>query len=137
MKGLLKRRSFWAALGVGAAVALAVVLMNRASGSSALRLACDGCFAAGVLVGGVGCLMLAGNEGVFDIFGFGVSLVLNLHWGGIFHMSEERRRESYADYKARKRANPSAPGGLLLAGGIYLLLAGILLLIYSLSSLES
>ena len=127
---LLKRRSFWVALGVGAAVALAVVLLNRGPEASALRLACDGCFAAGVLVGGIGCLMLAGNEGVFDIFGFGVSLVLNLHWGGIFHMSEERRRESYADYKARKRASPSAPGGVLLAGGAYLLLAAVFLVIY-------
>ena len=71
---LLKRRSFYIALAVGAAIALAVCLLNRSSGSSFLRLACDGCFAAGVLVGGAGCLMLAGNEGVFDLFGqpFGV-----------------------------------------------------------------
>ena len=130
MRELLKRRSFWIALGVGAAIALAVVLLNRNSGSSPLRLICDGCFVAGVLVGGAGCLMLAGNEGVFDIFGYGISFVLNLHWSGLFHMSEERRRESYSDYRARKRASPSAPGGVLLAGGIYLLLAGVLLVVY-------
>ncbi len=128
---LLKRRSFWIALGVGAVIALAVALLNRSSEAGPLRLICDGCFVAGILVGGAGCLMLAGNEGVFDIFGFGVSFVLNLHWSGLFHMPEERRRESYADYKARKRSSPSAPGGVLLAGGIYLLLAAILLVIYS------
>ncbi len=131
---LLKRRSFYIALAVGAAIALAVCLLNRSSGSSFLRLACDGCFAAGVLVGGAGCLMLAGNEGVFDIFGFGISFVLNTHWSGIFHMPEERRRESYADYKARKREKPSAPGGVLLAGGIYLLLAALLLVFYTMSA---
>ena len=130
MRALLKRRSFRIALGVGAAIAIAVALLNRGGDALPLRLACDGCFVAGILVGGVGCLMLAGNEGVFDIFGFGISLVLNLHWSGIFHMSEERRKESYADYKERKRSNPSAPGGVLLAGGVYLLLAGILLIIY-------
>ena len=130
---LLKRRSFWIALGVGAVIALAVALLNRSSEAGPLRLICDGCFVAGILVGGAGCLMLAGNEGVFDIFGFGVSFVLNLHWSGLFHMPEERRRESYADYKARKRSSPSAPGGVLLAGGIYLLLAAVLLAAYYLA----
>ncbi len=128
---LLKRRSFWIALGVGAAIALAVVLLNRSAGNGFLRLICDGCFVAGILVGGAGCLMLAANEGMFDIFGYGISFVLNLHWSGIFHMPEERRRERYADYKARKRSSPSAPGGVLLAGGVYLLLAAVFLVIYS------
>ena len=127
----LLRHSFWIALGVGAVIALAVALLNRSSEAGPLRLICDGCFVAGILVGGAGCLMLAGNEGVFDIFGFGVSFVLNLHWSGLFQMPEERQRESYADYKARKRQKPSAPGGVLLAGGFYLLLAAILLVIYS------
>ena len=131
MMQLLRRKSFFIALGAGAVIALAVVLLNRASDSSPVRLACDGCFVAGILVGGAGCLMLASGEGVFDIFGYGVSFVLNLHWSGIFHMSEERRRESYADYKARRHASPAKPGGVLLAGGIYLLLAAVLLVIYS------
>ena len=128
---LIKRKSFRIALGIGAAIALAVALVHRASGDSPLRLACDGCFAAGVLVGGAGCLMLSAGEGVFDIFGYGISFVLNLHWSGIFHMTEERRRESYADYKQRRRASPAKPGGVLLAGGFYLLLAAVLLVIYS------
>ena len=128
---LLKRRSFRIALGVGAAIALAVVLLNRSAGNGPLRLLCDGCFVAGILVGGTGCLMLAANEGMFDIFGYGISFVLNLHWSGIFRMSEERRRESYADYKQRRHASPAKPGGVLLAGGIYLLLAAVLLVIYS------
>ena len=127
---LLKRRSFRIALGVGAAIVLAVILLNRSAGDGFLRLICDGCFVAGILVGGAGCLMLAGNEGMFDIFGYGISFVLNLHWSGIFHMPEERRRERYADYKARKRASPSAPGGILLAGGVYLLLAAVFLVVY-------
>ncbi len=127
---LLKRRSFRIALGVGAAIALAVVLLNRSAGNGFLRLICDGCFVAGILVGGTGCLMLAANEGMFDIFGYGISFVLNLHWSGIFHKPEELRRESYADYKVRKSASRSSPGGVLLAGGIYLLLAAILLVIY-------
>ncbi len=128
---LFRRRSFYVALAVGAAIALAVALLNRSSEAGILRLLCDGCFVAGILVGGAGCLMLAGNEGVFDIFGFGVSFVLNLHWSGLFHMPEERRRESYADYKVRKSASRSSPGGVLLAGGIYLLLAAVFLVIYS------
>ncbi len=128
---LIKRKSFRIALGVGAAIALAVALVHRSSGVSPLRLACDGCFAAGVLVGGAGCLMLSAGEGVFDIFGYGISFVLNLHWSGIFHMTEERRRESYADYKQRRHASPAKPGGVLLAGGFYLLLAAVLLVIYS------
>ena len=127
---ILKRKSFWVALGVGAVIALAVALLHRSSGSSPLRLVCDGCFVAGVLVGGAGCLMLASGEGVFDIFGYGVSFVLNLHWPGIFRMPEERRRESYAEYKVRRHASPGKPGGVLLAGGFYLLLAAVFLLIY-------
>ena len=130
---LLKRPSFWIALGVGAVVALAAALLNRGAEAGPLRMICDGCFVAGILVGAAGCLMLAGNEGVFDIFGFGVSFVLNLHWSSLFHMPEARRRESYADYKARKRASPSAPGGVLLAGGVYLLLAAVFLAVYMLT----
>jgi hypothetical protein len=127
---LLKRKSFWVALAVGAFIAAAVALLQRNSGSTGLRLACDGCFVAGILVGGAGCLMLAAGEGMFDVFGYGISFVLNLHWSGIFHKPEELRRESYADYKVRKSASRSSPGGVLLAGGIYLLLAAILLVIY-------
>ncbi len=130
MMQLLRRKSFFIALSAGAVIALAVVLLNRSSGSSPVRLICDGCFAAGVLVGGAGCLMLAAGEGVFDIFGYGISFVLNLHWSGFFHLSEKRRRESYADYKARRHASPGKPGGVLLAGGFYLLLAAVFLLIY-------
>jgi len=131
MTALLKRKSFLIALASGAVIVLAVAFLNRGRGDGLLRLLCDGCFVAGILVGGAGCLVLAGNEGIFDVFGYGISFVLNVHWSGIFHMSEERRKETYADYKARKRANPSAPGGLLLAGGLYLVLAAVMLIICS------
>ncbi len=131
---ILKSKSFLISMIIATVIAVGVSILNHTQGKSFSELLCNACFVAGMLVGGFGCLMLAGNEGVFDIFGYGISFMAKIHWPGLGALSPEHRGESYADYKERKRTKRKSPAGILLAGGIYLVLAAVLLGIYLIQS---
>ena len=95
---------------------------------------CDGFFVAAVMVLGCGGLRFVSSFGFFDIMGFGIKQVLNIHWMGLNVGGEEYRDESYADYKVRKSQNRASPTGVLLAGAVYAVLATIMLVIYLLTA---
>ena len=127
MKKQLRSKSFRVMLLVGFAIFAAVLIMDLTRGNSVIRSLCDGFFVAGMLVMGMSGLMFAGNEGVFDIFGFGISHLFTTRWPGLSTMPDDHRKEKYVDYKARKRKNPSKPLPVLLAGAIYMVLAVLML----------
>ena len=130
MKKQLRSKSFRVMLLVGFAIFAAVLIMDLTRGNSVIRSLCDGFFVAGMLVMGISGLMFAGNEGVFDIFGFGISHLFTTRWPGLSTMPDDHRKEKYVDYKARKRKNPSKPLPVLLAGAIYMVLAVLMLAVY-------
>lgn len=130
MKKQLRSKSFRVMLLVGFAIFAAVLIMDLTRGNSVIRSLCDGFFVAGMLVMGMSGLMFAGNEGVFDIFGFGISHLFTTRWPGLSTMPDDHRKEKYVDYKARKRKNPSKPLPVLLAGAIYMVLAVLMLAVY-------
>ena len=130
MKKQLRSKSFRVMLLVGFAIFAAVLIMDLTRGNSIVRSLCDGFFVAGMLVMGMSGLMFAGNEGVFDIFGFGISHLFTTRWPGLSTMPDDHRKEKYVDYKARKRKNPSKPLPVLLAGAIYMVLAVLMLAVY-------
>lgn len=130
MKKQLRSKSFRVMLLVGFAIFAAVLIMDLTRGNSVIRSLCDGFFVAGMLVMGMSGLMFAGNEGVFDIFGFGISHLFTTRWPGLSTMPDDHRKEKYVDYKARKRKNPSKPVPVLLAGAIYMVLAVLMLAVY-------
>ena len=130
MKKQLRSRSFRVMLLVGFAIFAAVLILDLTRENSVARSLCDGFFVAGMLIMGMSGLMFAGNEGVFDIFGFGISHLFTTRWPGLSTMPDDHRKEKYVDYKARKRKNPSKPLPVLLAGAVYMVLAVLMLAVY-------
>lgn len=131
MREFLKSKAFLVPLAVGAVIALAVCLLDRKADAGIAYILSNGFFVAGVLVMGFGGLTYVRNEGMFDIFSFGVSRLFTVRWPGLSPMSEEHRKEKYVDYKVRKqKERKTSPKGLLAAGGLYFILAVLMLVIY-------
>jgi len=94
---------------------------------------CDGCFVTGVLLTGAGMILLCANHGAFNIFGFGARSGLNLILPifGQGPTKDNGERETYYEYCQRKaERGPKPVSHLLIVGGVYLVLAAILLVIY-------
>ena len=95
---------------------------------------CNGFFVAGMMMGGAGLILHCASKGAFDLFGYSAKEGLNLIMP-IFsrdHLSPDGKKESYYDYCMRKREEPKKPiGHLLIVGGGYLLISGILLIVHT------
>lgn len=94
---------------------------------------CNGCFVAGMMMGGAGVILYCASKGAFDLFGYsareGLNLIMPIF--GSNPLTAEGKRESYYDYCMRKREEPKKPiGHLLIVGGGYLVISGILLIIH-------
>ena len=115
---------------VGAAISAVVFFLSDASQRGTIHLLCDAFFIAGVLVTGFGGLHFAGNQGLFDIMSYSVKLVFHIHWPWTTSSTADEGKESFADYKERKRAGRKSSAGTLLAGVVYLALAFVMLFFY-------
>lgn len=89
------------------------------------HILCDCFFVVGVVATGVGALVFVSNEGVFDGIVYGVRAFVN-----IFRKEDNRNRESYFDYRARKAENKFSFVFLLICGLIFLAVAGAMLVLY-------
>lgn len=103
-------------------VLAAVIAANHANGETGnlLGLMSDACFVPGVLLSGVGMIMRIGDAGVFDMLAYGVADMTRAVKGG---------KQSYYDYKKKRYGKPLCGSGLLLAGGVYLFLAVVFLVV--------
>ena len=95
---------------------------------------CNGCFVAGMMMAGAGGILYCASKGAFDLFGYsareGLNLIMPIF--GSNPLTAEGKRESYYDYCVRKREEPKKPiGHLLIVGGGYLLISGILLIVHT------
>lgn len=102
-------------------------------GYSIIHRLCDGCFVTGVLLTGAGVILLCANNGALNIFGYGVRSGLNLILPifGKGPTKENGEPETYFEYCQRKaEEGPKPISHLLIVGGIYLVLAAILLVVY-------
>ena len=93
---------------------------------------CDGCFTTGVLFAGVGIILHCANKGALNLFGygarFGLSLILPI---GKNPWMANGERETYLDYCQRKsEQEPKPVSHLLIVGGVYLVIAAVLLVVY-------
>jgi len=115
--------------GAATAIFLAVILSNKIwthSGYDVFRLLSDACMVAGVLIGGVGALLFASNSGTFDMLIYGIKHLFDL-------FRPNARNEKYRDFYEYKKAkgDRNRPfGHLLVAGLVFLLLAGVFSLIW-------
>jgi len=87
---------------------------------------CDACFVPSALLISVGLLLFAADGGLFDMMTYGVQKALRLV------LSEEKRAmypKTFYDYRVLKQGKKSGFGFLLIAGGVYLALATLFLLL--------
>lgn len=129
-----KQKGILIHISAGAVIAVAVAILGWSRGHSVLRLLCDGCFVAAVVLLGSGGLKFARNQGTFDIMTYSIKSVFHLHFPFTKMNSPlEEREEDFADYKERKQANRKSSAELLWAGLIYLIAAVVILVIYLLA----
>ncbi len=128
-----RRKDLIVAAASGLLIAVFVFLGSADRGYTIVHRACDGCFAAGILLGGIGAILHCANKGALSLFGYGARFGLNLILPifGKNPWTADGERETYYDYCARKREQEPKPvAHLLIAGGSYLLLAVVLLVVY-------
>ena len=124
-----KIREFLILLAVGAAIAAAVFALNLSREYGALRSLCDGLFVAAVLLLGVGGIKAVRNKGTFDVAGFGLRHVIDISIPAL----RREEKEDLMQYRERKALERKSSVGLLLAGGVYLVMAVIALAVYELA----
>ena len=121
-----KARTFLICLAAGAVITAAVFALNLSREFGVLRSLCDGFFVAAVLLLGVGGIRAARNKGTFDVAGFGLRQVVDMTIPAL----RREEKEDMQQYRERKAKERKSSVGLLLAGGVYLALSVIALVIY-------
>lgn len=100
----------------GLLMAAVVTGMQLNRGFPAAHAVSDGCFAAGVMLAGIGILCFVANKGLFDLAFYGLSKTLPV------------RQETFLEYKKRKRAHPKEVRPFLIPGFLLLVMAAAVLL---------
>ena len=116
-------------LAIGAVVAAAVFALNLSREYGVLRCVCDGFFVAAVLLLGIGSIKAVRNKGGFDVAGFGLRHVVDITIPAL----RRGEKEDMQQYRERKALERKSSVGLLLAGGAYLVLSVITLIVYELA----
>ena len=124
-----KIREFLILLAVGAAIAAAVFALNLSREYGVLRSLCDGLFVAAVFLLGIGCIKAVRNKGGFDVAGYGLRSVVDM----AIPVLRRAEKEDMQQYRERKALERKSSASLLLAGGVYLVLSVIALVIYELA----
>ena len=122
-------REFLINLAVGAVITGAVFALNLSREYGVLRSLCDGFFVAAVFLLGVGGIKAARNKGSFDVAGFGLRHVVDMTIPAL----RREVKEDLMQYRERKARERKSSVGLLLAGGVYLAISVIVLVIYELA----
>ena len=130
-----KQKGILIHIGAGAVIAVAVAVLGWYRGHSALRMLCDGCFVAAVVLLGSGGLKFARNQGTFDMMTYSMKAVFHLHYPfSKMNSPLEEREEDFIDYKQRKQSKRKSSAELLWAGLGYLAAAVVFLVIYLLAA---
>ena len=114
---------------VGAVIAL-IVCLNKSvfqaeSMVETVKILSDAAFTSGVLLGCFGLLVIASNEGTFDMLAYSTKLI-----GSIFKKKEDRKLEkNLFEYKMAQK-EPKQFSHLLIAGGTYLLISVIFVAVF-------
>lgn len=91
-----------------------------------LKAVCDGFFVAGILVTAFGLLVIASNGGTFDMLKYGVYTLFAL----FLRNPAKRKYRTFYDYRLAVQDKKRGFGYMLIVGGAFLVIAGILLIVY-------
>ena len=123
-------REFLLNLAAGAVISAAVFALNLSREYGVLRCICDGFFVTAVFLLGIGAIKAARNKGTFDVAGFGLRHVVDM----TIPAFRREEKEDLQQYRERKALERKSSVGLLLAGGAYLILSVIALVVYELAA---
>ena len=88
---------------IGAAIALAIMgakgVFTETDTVQVMQILSDSFFVPGVILAGVGALVFASNGGLFDIFGFGFHMFINLFRRDV----TKRKYRTFYDYRQEKK----------------------------------
>ena len=124
-----RKKNLIVCLVVGLMIAGLVISLNWSQDQPIVQRLCDGAFVAGALLLGTGGLKFVRNQGFFDMAAYGIAYSLHT---AIPMMGPLEDKDLIA-YKERKKEERKPARELVLAGCVYLVLAGILLGIYMLT----
>lgn len=113
---------------VGLVMAVFVFFLYWEEERSILHRLCDACFVPSIMLMGVGFLKLARNAGTFDMMGYGIGEAVHMMmpW-----LRSEKKDVDFVAYKERKKGVRKSSVDLLAAGGIYLVLSIVFLILYT------
>lgn len=86
----------------------------------------DSFFVPGIIITGIGLLIYASDEGVFDGIVYGVQSFINM-----FRSKYEKKYNSYFEYKQQKHATKTKIGFILISGLFILSIAIIMYVLYT------
>ncbi len=118
---------------IGVLIAVAVVAVEWQYGHPLIHLLSDGFFVAAVLLIGFSGIAAAKNAGCFDMMGYSMRSLLGVVIPAS-RLGDPNDRESFLEYKERKSEKRKSPLPMLIAGAILLVLAVIMLIIYTLTT---
>lgn len=124
-----RAKKFCVLIAIGLAFALLMSFWSDLYGAkdatTVFKILCD-CFTVpAILYLGFGLLLWSGNEGTFDMLGYGVKSFF-----GMFSHKSRQEKESFYDYRQRKHAQQKVFAEYLWAGLVFLAIALILLFVY-------
>ena len=117
---------------IGLVIAAVVVAIEWQYGYPVFHLLTDGFFVAAVVLLGIGGITLAKNAGCFDIMGYSMKSLFGVVIPGA-RLADPHDNETFLDYKERKAEKRKSPASMLIAGGIHLAVAVVMLIIYNLT----
>ena len=127
---LQKKKDFVKGFCIGLSIMIVILVANPQNTDSILWRLCDGAFVAAVMVMGFGGLMLARNKGTFDMMQYSISSVFRLRFPGFSIGRAREDEEDFIAFRDRKAKARRSANGFLFAGGIYLILSVVLILVY-------
>ena len=117
----------------GAVICAVAIVLELELGYPLIHLLSDGFFVAAVMLLGSGGIMAARNAGCFDLMGYSMKTLFGMMTPGS-RLGDPSERETFVDYREKKAEKRRSPGPTLLAGAVYLVLAGIMLTVYFLTT---
>ena len=117
---------------VGVGLVLALIVANAKdlfaqTGLSVIYQILSDCFLIpGVVIAGMGLLLFASNEGVFDGISYGFKVIAQM-----FKRKPTPVKQSYFEYREEKGRNKLTFGFLLICGAAFFAVSIIFLILYS------
>ncbi len=111
-------------IGVGAVLLIRDVF-SMTEAAAIFHTLTDAFFISGVFITSAGAIVFTSNEGAFDMLAYGLS-----SFADMFKKKENRKYESFYDYKESKADKKAGFGFLLICGAFFLIVSFVMLFLY-------